>query len=742
MIRFRTELTIPKRDKEKRFVARCASGFEEALAKELIGLHCKHVEPIKGGASFAGEYVDGLRACLWSRVATRILMEIAHASAHSADTLYAGVRKVPWEKIIAPDATVAMRANGQNAALRNTQFTALKVKDAVCDRLATERGGRPDVDGADPDFPLDIAIYRDRATIYLNLSGPVLHRRGYREPGVQTEAPLKETLAAGMLLAAGWGEMVADGMGFADPMCGSGTLPIEAALIATNTAPGLLRDRWGFESYLQHDPAQWEWLVEEARAARIPSEELDVRILGGDMNADAIEIARANAERAGVGDLVELYVDDAANLGKHIERGRSMRGGLVACNPPYGYRLGSDEDLSNVYEALGAATAELGGGWKLATISPDAGIDTALGRVPRETISCYNGPLSTSLRIYDLDKAPARIAITSLVGTNCTVTVAERASEQFAARLRKVAKERAKWARKAEVQSYRVYDADLPDYAFSVDLFRRADDGVTLARVEEHRAGSGVDSERADRRFFDGLAFVSAVLDMPHDRVFFKRAFHKKGAPAPAACWTDVYEAGFTFEVDLGSQGECGLPLDMRPVRELLRAKAAGKHFACLLAHAGAPTTYTAAGGAVGSVTVDPSKVFLEQAERIVRANGFGGHEHAFVQEDVWEWLTAQAKAGNTFDLVFCDLSAFPKSKENDEAAIFASVIQGIAQILAPGGELLLVCRDRRFKLPDDVLDNLGLTAQDITAETIGHDFSRTPKIHRAYLIGFGHRGA
>ena len=705
------------------------------LAKELIGLHCKRVEPIRGGASFAGEYVDGLRVCLWSRVATRVLMEVTRASAHSADTLYAGVRKIAWEKIIAPGATVAMHANGQNAALRNTQFTAVKVKDAVCDRLAAERGERPDVDGADPDFPIDIAIYRDRATVYLNLSGPVLHKRGYREPGVQTEAPLKETLAAGILLAAGWGEVNPDGMGFADPMCGSGTLPIEAALIATNTAPGLLRDRWGFESYLQHDPVLWDALVEEAQAARIPADELGMRILGGDVNTEAVEIARANADRAGVGDLVELYVDDAANLGKHIRRGRRLRGGFVACNPPYGYRLGSGESLAGVYEALGAAVDALEGSWKLATISPDAGIDTGLGRVPRKTIACFNGPLNTSLRIYDLDDAPTEIAVTSLAGTDRKVAVAERASDQFAARLRKAAKERAKWARKAGVQSYRIYDADLPDYAFSVDLFRRADDDAALVRVEEHRAGSGVDPERADRRFFDGLAIIPTVLDVAHDQVFFKRAFRKKGAPAPDACWTDVREAEFTFEVDLGSQGECGLPLDMRPVRELLRAEAAGKRFACLLAHAGAPTTYAAAGGAASTVTVDSSKVFLEQAERTIRANGFDGRGHAFVQEDALEWAAAQAKAGRTFDMVFCDLSAFPKSKDNDETALCALVLERVARILAPEGVLLLACRDRRFKLPGETLATLGLNAREITTETIARDFSRTPKIHRAFLI-------
>ena len=708
------------------------------LAKELIGLQCKQVEIIRGGVSFAGEYADGLRACLWSRVATRVLMEVTRASAHSAGTLYAGVHKIPWERIVAPGATVAMHAVGQNAALRNTQFTVQKVKDAVCDRLAAERGERPDVDGADPDFPLDIVIYRDRATVYLNLSGPVLHKRGYREPGVQTEAPLKETLAASMLLAAGWGEMIADGMGFADPMCGSGTLPIEAALIATNTAPGLMRGRWGFESYMQHDPALWDRLRAEAQAARVPSEELDVRILGGDADACALEIACANAERAGVGDLVEFFADDASNLSKHIVRGRRLHGGLVACNPPYGYRLNSGESLSGVYEALGAAVANLDGSWQLAAISPDAGIDTGLGRTARGIIPCYNGPLETSLRIYALDAKPVAIGVTSLAGVDRSVTVAERVSEQFAARLRKAAKERAKWARKSGVQSYRVYDADLPDYAFSVDLFRRVDDESVLARVEEHRAGSDVDSLRADRRFFDGLAIIPAVLDLQHGSVLFKRAFRKRGAPVSDACWTDVREAEFAFEVDLGSQGECGLPLDLRPVRELLRTKATGKRFACLLAHAGAPTTYAAAGGAASTVTVDSSKTFLEQAERTVRANGFDGREHAFVREEALEWAKAQAKAGRTFDLVFCDLSAFPKSKENDAVARCMSVIRASAQILAPGGELLLVYRDRRFKLPDDALEELGLHARDITAETIGHDFSRTPKIHRAYLIGLG----
>lgn len=725
------------------FLVRCAGGFEEMLVKELIGLGCKSIKPIKGGAMFAGEYADGLRVCLWSRIATRVLMEIVRTSAHSADTLYAGARKVPWEKIISPNATIAMHATGQNSALRNTQFTALKVKDAVCDRLVAERGWRPDVDGGDPDFPIEVIIYRDRATVYLNLSGPAQHRRGYREPGVQTEAPLKETLAASMLLAAGWDEMVADGVGFADPMCGSGTLPIEAAMIAANVAPGLLRARWGFESYLRHEPSRWDCLVEEAKAMRVSPDELNVRIIGGDKDDAAVEIARANADRAGVGALVEFFVDDASNLGKHVKRGRNLHAGLVACNPPYGYRLNAEESLSHVYRALGEAVGGLHGGWKLAAISPDSGIDTGLGRVPQRMIPCHNGPLNTNLRIYDLDDTPTAIAITSLAGANLLVPVAERASEQFASRLRKVAKERAKWARKAGVSSYRVYDADLPEYAFSIDLFCKASDNALLARVEEHRAGSGVERERADRRFFDGLAIIPAVLGMTDERVFFRRAVYEKGAPASSDCWTNVREAEFTFEVNMGSQRESGLALDLRPVRELLRAEAAGKRFACLLAHGGAPTVYAAAGGATSTVTVDPSKVFLEQAQRIVCDNGFSGCEHVFACEDALEWVAAQAKAGSVFDLVFCDLEAFPGSKANENADSRSqdnfqrslSVVRDIARILAFDGRLLLTCRNYKSHALEDALVEFGMNVQDITSETIGHDFERTPKIHRTFLV-------
>ncbi|MCR4871353.1 MAG: hypothetical protein K5859_08660, partial [Atopobiaceae bacterium] len=328
----------PQNDNGSEFFARCAAGFEPVLARELKGLGARRVRPLKGGVAFFGQLGDAYRACLWSRVATRIQLVLARLDARDADALYAGAVRMPWEEHVAEGATIAVQAHGTNDALRNTQFTALKLKDAICDRLRDRRGARPDVDPRDPDFEVDASIHENHATLFLNLSGPSLHRRGYREQSVQTEAPLKETLAAGILLAAGWDALADAGASFADPMCGSGTLAIEAALIASGAAPGLLRTRWGFTGWKQHDDALWSALVDEARLQADGA--YASSIIAGDLDADVISIARANAERAGVAQLIRFSVADAADLGRRLEAlpGGMPACGLVAVNPPYGHR--------------------------------------------------------------------------------------------------------------------------------------------------------------------------------------------------------------------------------------------------------------------------------------------------------------------------------------------------------------------------------------------------------------------
>lgn len=180
---------MSKPDNSTEYFARCAGGFEQVLADELRGLRMRRVRPLKGGVAFFGELADGYRACLWSRVATRIQLVLARVDAADADELYQAAADLAWEQHVRPGATIAVDAHGRNDHLVNSRFVALKVKDAICDRLRTARGARPDVDPRDPDLAIDVALHQQRATLYLNLSGASLHRRGYRADGVQTEAP-------------------------------------------------------------------------------------------------------------------------------------------------------------------------------------------------------------------------------------------------------------------------------------------------------------------------------------------------------------------------------------------------------------------------------------------------------------------------------------------------------------------------------------------------------------------------
>ena len=716
---------------ELELFARCASGFEKVLAGELKGLGMRRVRPLTGGVAFFGQLADAYRACLWSRVATRVQLVIARVPATDADALYQAVLSFAWEEHVPKDATIAVDAHGQNDALRNTRFTALKVKDAVCDRLRDVHGARPNVDTREPDVALDVALHAQRATLYLNLSGTSLHRRGYREDGVQTEAPLKETLAAGLLLAAGWQDIASKGGVLVDPMCGSGTLAIEGALMATNRAPGLLRDRWGFEGWAQHDADLWGQVLTGAYEAI--DDAADVLVLAGDVDPSAIAVARQNVRRAGVEAVVRLFVDDAARLGRHLRGPRFGKGatgettaaGLMVANPPYGRRLLTQRDLPHVNEALSAAANALPSSWSLALITPDTSVDTALGRAPRAIIDCYNGPIQAYVRMYALDdESRCACDVVSLGGVRHNVSVAEKNSAQFAARLRKAAKERMRWARKQGVTCLRVYDADLPDYALSVDVYEgaRRDEGRRVAVVEEHRRPASVDAQRADRRLADACALVAAVLDVPREAVISV----PWQADAEGTGQTLVVEEnGLVFMPDLGDAFESGLPLGMRGVRELVRAHARGGAFVNLFDASSAATVYAAAGGASTTVTINAFAHDAHRIEEELKANGFTGKRHRFVREDPLAWMEREAKGGRRYDLVLCAPPAKLLAKQGME------LVRSALSLVDKGKQMILVCGDS--KIDPSGLDEVEV--RDVSAATLPHDFERRAARHRCYVL-------
>lgn len=379
------------------FFATAAKGIEPIVADELRALGAANVKEARGGATFNGSRATGYRACLWLRAANRVLMPLARFPAPDADAIYTAVKRMPWENDLLPDGTLAVDFNGSNENITHTQFGAQRVKDAIVDRLREKFGRRPSVDLEQPDLRINVHLHRDIATVSLDLSGESLHQRGYRQRGVA--APLKETLAAALLLKCGWLGIAKERGAFADPMCGSGTLAIEAALIAGDVAPGLLRTHWGFSNWRRHDVQLWEHLLQEARQRRDTGRANIPPIFGFDHDLQAIAAALDNGKRAGLERAIQF--EHRALASNILPPG--LKPGLVVTNPPYGVRLGEAGQLGPLYAALGQWLKSQCGGWQAGVITGDPELTKQTGIRARKINNFYNGALECKLLQFSIE---------------------------------------------------------------------------------------------------------------------------------------------------------------------------------------------------------------------------------------------------------------------------------------------------------------------------------------------------
>jgi 23S rRNA (guanine2445-N2)-methyltransferase / 23S rRNA (guanine2069-N7)-methyltransferase len=709
------------------FFATCARGIEPALADELRVLGASGVRPARAGVAFAGDLRTAYAACLWSRTASRIFLPLGKVAANSADELYEGVRDIAWEEHISPDGTLAVDfATDTNPAFHNTMFGAQRVKDAIVDRLRELSGRRPSVDTAAPDVRINVRVRSCRATVSIDLAGAALHRRGYREPGMQGEAPLKESLAAASLLLAGWPEIAASGGALLDPMCGSGTLLIEGAWIAGDVAPGLLRSCWGFAGWLGHDAEAWDALLSEAddRAeagrAEIPP------IFGSDSDPRAIALAQANVARAGLKGRVQLEVRDVAAL----EPPGGVAWGLVATNPPYGERLGDAGSALGVYRTLGAWLNTSFAGWRFAVLAGDEEHATALGLVPGETFSLYNGAIPIRLDSGAVPFAAATDATSGAVA--------------FANRLRKNHRHLSKWARREDVTCWRVYDADLPDFSVAIDLYDCVD-GVRRVVVSEYEAPREIDAVAASVRLSQAVAAAAEVLDTPAGEVRLKVRKRQRGDAqyerlAHKGVFHEVRESGARLLVNVDDFLDTGLFLDQRLTRGRVADLARDRSLLNLFCYTAAATVRAGVAGAASSVSVDLSNTYLEWARRNLELNGLDAKRHALVRADVIAWLERSAREdGPRFDVVFCDPPSFSTSNamagtldvQRDHVALVTSA----ACLLADGGTLVFSTNLRRFRIDAEALAAAGLTVEDVSDATIPPDFARNPRIHRCFVV-------
>jgi len=370
------------------YFATVANGLEPLLVEELERLGAHSVEPGFCGAAFEGDRPLLYRVNLWARLPFRILVKLHEFPCQSADDLYRGIQSIDWAEYLTPDLTLAVNATGKTEQLNHTHFTALQVKNAIVDQQQEQVGDRSNVELQDPDLRINVHLDQGHCTVSLDSSGNSLHRRGYR-PAVGA-APIKESLAAALIQLSGWQP---DQM-FYDPLCGSGTLPLEACLKSLNIAPGLFRERFGFETWLDFDLDLLESLLQEAEESK--QEKLAAPIWGSDQNSEVVEQAIANAKRCDVADQVWFSQIDLADV---VAPGDS---GVVFCNPPYGERLGRDSDLGAFYQELGTVLKQQFKGWTAFVLSGNKELARAIGLRSSQRFPVYNGTLPCQLMKYEL----------------------------------------------------------------------------------------------------------------------------------------------------------------------------------------------------------------------------------------------------------------------------------------------------------------------------------------------------
>ncbi len=693
--------------------ASTARGLEELLKSELESLGAQSCTVVQGGVHFEGDNSLLYRSLLWSRLASRILLPLNEFKVHSDLDLYLGVQAIDWSTVFSIDKTFAVHFTGTNEDIRNSQYGALKVKDAIVDSFTRKTGQRPDVAKQQPDIRVNVFLQRDTASVSLDLSGEGLHQRGYRD--LAGLAPLKENLAAAIVLRSGW----QNGTPLVDPMCGSGTLLIEAAMIAADRAPGLHRTHWGFNAWLKHDADLWREVTAEAQLrARQGLQATTSRFFGSDNDRRVIDIAKANARRAGVAELISFGVKDAAQLQNPLPEGPK---GTVISNPPYGERLESEPALIALHNMLGRKMKSDFGGWQLSLFSASPELLSCLQLRAERQFKAKNGPLDCVQKNYQLAETQSESA--------------GQIAEDFANRLRKNLRKLDKWAKQQGIECYRLYDADLPEYNVAVDRYG------SWVVVQEYAPPKTVDAQKARQRLFDVINATLSVLELPSNRLVLKTRERQKGKNqyeklAQKGDFLLMEEFGAKLWVNLTDYLDTGLFLDHRIARKMLGEMSRGKDFLNLFAYTGTASVHAGLGGARSTTTVDMSRTYLEWAEKNLRVNGLTGRQHRLIQADCLSWLH---NANEQFDVIFIDPPTFSNSKRMEESfdvqRDHLALMKDLKRLLRRGGTIMFSNNKRGFQMDSTGLTALGLNAKEITAQTQSQDFARNRQIHNCWLL-------
>jgi 23S rRNA (guanine2445-N2)-methyltransferase / 23S rRNA (guanine2069-N7)-methyltransferase len=710
-------------------------GFETLLFHELRTLldgYDAQLEKRYGGVAVDAGIDAVYRLCLHSRLANRVFCELLRARVEDEAQLYKAVSTVDWGTQFDVSRSIAVSATLSRSKLTHSHFVALRVKDAIVDQFRERCGERPTVAKSQPDIQLHVNIHQNQATLSLDLSGDSLHRRGYRLE--HTGAPLKEHLAAALLVQAGWNGGLNETRRLVDPMCGSGTFVIEAAMLAANIAPGLKRNYFGFFGWRPHQPELWQQFLEQAEAA-INAQPV-VEIFASDYDADALRIAAANAQRAGVQHLIQFSHQQVSELELPPSSGET----LVICNPPYGERLQAEHGLAELYADLGAAMRRLAPA-RLAIISanPDLLHRLRMQRLSRKDVR--NGPIDclfVQFATVTEDDVPVAGMPPPAVDDPLAVPLQNR--------LRKNARHLQRWAQRNDVTCYRVYDADLPEFAFSLDRYQSdVVPGLEWFHLQEYQAPTSIDADLAARRIELAQQVVSEVFALSPDRLFSKTRSRQRGAAQyqkqdNRGEFFQVREGAAALLINLSDYLDSGLFLDHRITRDRVYRQARGKRVLNLFCYTATVGVLAALGGADSVVNVDMSGSYLKWAHENHLINGLDDEQrYQLLRADIIDLLQRPGRYSlqPDFDLIFLDPPSFSNSSRMQQTLDIqrdhAQLIGQSMALLKSDGLLLFSTNRRGFKLAPEV--SAGYAVNEITHATIDEDFKRNPKIHRCWEI-------
>jgi 23S rRNA (guanine2445-N2)-methyltransferase / 23S rRNA (guanine2069-N7)-methyltransferase len=704
------------------FFASCPQEIEPLLEQECqnLGINSTKINP--RGVSFEGSLEMAYELCLWSRVAQRVFVWLHHWEVSDLDSLYAGVQKVDWPKQMGLASTLAVDVTLRQSTFEHTHYARLRVKDSIVDQFRELKGERPDVDSENPDVLVRVDVHRQLAKVGIDLSGHGLHQRGYRIK--QGRAPIKENVAAAILMRTGWNELAQSLNTLYDPMCGSGTFLIEGAWMLGDVAPGLLRSELGSPGWLGHQAELWDGAIARAHKRRkvgLPKLK-NYRFIGHDSDTHAVQAARANAQEAGLSSCVEIKTIDL-----HKTLGTAPPGpGLLVTNPPYGERLNSTAQLQILYRQLGRHLKEDLPRWKASILTGNPDLAKTIGLKPHRRNVLMNGKLRCNLLRFDI--FPDQSEVTENIGS-----VQRVPHSPLDNRLMKNLRKIKPYLKRETVTAYRLYDADMPEFNVAVDVYGAA------VLVQEYKAPATVEDHRAQSRFNHILDVIPQALGVEPEHLYVKtrrrqKRFDQYQAAPKTNNFMTITEGGHSFLVNLSDYVDTGIFLDHRNIRKRIAQMTSGKSFLNLFGYTGTASVYAAHGGAARSVTVDHSNTYLDWAAKNFKANRLLRHDHDLVKADCVDFLQHHK---DLYDLILVDPPTFSNTKSSrydfDLQKDHIELLGLVGKRLARGGTIIFSNHFRRFKLAEEKL--VDFRVEEVTMRTIPDDFKRPRLIHQCWEL-------